>query len=105
MIRASAKRWRRMSRGSSRRVARGTPGAAPAGMTSVGKELLQGTAHRLDGRKVRVFELGRERHGRVGRRDEDGRRVEVLEALAGDEGGGRAGGAAPPGGPPEHAGG
>src|SRR3990172_3178222 len=94
MIRSSAKRWRSMSRKSSSRVARGTPGAATAGMTSVGKELLQGTAHRLEGRKVRVFELGRERHGRVGRRDEDGRRVEVLEALAGDEGEDLAGDAA-----------
>ena len=45
---------------------------------------MRGATDSTDG-QVGVLELGRERHRRVGRRDEGGRRVEQLEAIARDE--------------------
>jgi copper chaperone CopZ len=52
---------------------------------SVAKKLLDGGGERLRGREVCVFELGRERHGRVRRREHGGWSVEQLKALRREE--------------------
>src|SRR6266576_678014 len=71
-VRSSNVRCRSISRKSSRRM-------------SVGKKLLDGGGERLRGREVCVFELGRERNGRVRRREHGRWSVEQLKALRGEE--------------------
>src|SRR4051812_8252488 len=90
--RSSKMRCRRMSRNSANRSSALTAAVSAHGsigmtalLASVAEQLVEGVDGRVDGGHVRILELGREGHRRVGRRVQRGWGVEVLERPARDE--------------------